>query len=622
MGGTGRPIQLKTTVPMYRNPFALVRSRVQPMVGSAIKRISRFWVKKAFPWLARARWGILGSLWLLALGLGYVGFREHFRVTNEPATTWDLLYLTLQLFVMESGGERGLLSWQLQAARFLAPAVSVYTALQALALIFREHLQELMMRFVQHHVIICGLSLRGLWLAKAFRRQGHRVVVIDQSLDNENTDQFKEAGAMVVIGNPTFPDVMRTARIQRASLVIAIYEDSGINAEIAAVAEGLVSGREDDPLRCIVQIVDSHLFRLLRLRENEMWKDDSVRLEFFDMFEQGARLIVSRYPPFPNDCKGISHVLIIGAGRMGESVLVHMARKWRHQDLEPGKRMRVTIVDRSMDVRLKYLGGVYPLIEKMCDVRAITMDVTSPEFYAGGFLADDRDREDLTSIYVCLDSDSLGMDTALSLLESTRGLDVPIVVRMRHQRGLALLINGSPNTGSDFSRVKPFGLYDSIWSPELILGGVHEDLARALHQEHCRSTTPARDREEPSRLSWIDLDKETQEAFRHQSAQIINELQAIGYALEPMRNWDRDGCRFTSEQVEIMAKMRHDYLVGQYEHDRRAYFPRCELIYGDGPVTPTRWDGRQERTKELYRESVRRFPHFLDRYDLQASRLK
>ena len=607
---------------MNRNRFGSFRARVQPILGVVLKKAGRLWNKRVFPWLSRFRWWLLGGVWLLALVLGYEGFRRHFAAANQPATSWDLLYLTLQLFVMESGGETGALSWQLQAARFLAPAVSVYTALQALALIFREQLEELMMRFLRHHVIICGLSLRGLWLAKAFCRQGHKVIVIDQSSDNENTDQFKEVGALVVIGNPAYPDVLRMARIQTASLIIAIYEDSGVNAEIAAAAEGLVSGREDDPLRCIVQIVDSHLFRLLRLREHEMWKDDSVRLEFFDMFEQGARLIVGQYPPFPDTLQGTPHVLIIGAGRMGESVLVQIARKWRHREDANGKRVEVTILDRSMDERLKYLGVLYPLIDMMCDVRAITMDVTSLEFYEGKFFKDPQVVNNLTAIYVCLDNDSLGMDTALSLLESTRGLDVPIVVRMRHQRGLALLINGSSDTGTDFSRVKPFGLYDSIWSPDLILGGIHEDLAKALHLEHCRFGFVGEGEGDIRNSLWIDLDDEIQEAFRHQSAQIINELQAAGYALEPLRSWDRDGRSFAPEEVEIMAKMRHDYLVGQYKNDRRAYFPHCGLIYREGPPTPTRWERREERTKEIYRETVKQFTDFLARFDLQTSRLR
>ncbi len=610
------------TVPISRNPLVFIRTRVRPILDAALKPIIRFWTKKVPPWLTAFRWGLLACLWIVVLGLGYAGFRTHFIETNEPATTWDILYLTLQLFVMESGSQKGPLCWQLQAARFLAPAVSVCTALQAVALIFREQLQQLMIRFLRNHVIICGLSQRGLWLAKAFCGQGRRVVVIDYSPDIENIEQFKEVGALVIIGNPAYPDVLKTARIQTAGLVIAIYEDSGINAEIAAVAEGLVTGREDDPLRCIVQIVDSHLFRLLRLRENEMWKDDSVRLEFFDMFEQGARLIVNQYPPFPEGYEGIPHVLIVGAGRMGQSVLVHVARRWRHRVQGNGERLRVTIIDRAIDERLKYLGVVYPLIEKMCEVRGITMNVTSPEFYQGGFLADEQGRIDLTSVYVCLDNDSLGMDTALSLLESTRGLEVPIVVRMRHQRGLALLINGSPNSGADFSRVKPFGLYDSIWCPELILGGINEDLARALCYEYRQSGNGGDGHEAKRSTRWLELDKETQDAFRRQSIQIIKELQEVGYALEPLRNWDHDGLCFSPVEVEVMAKMRHEYLVAEYKNDRWACFPHCGLIYRWGPPTPTRWERREENTRELYRETVRRFPDFLARYDLQVSRSK
>ena len=50
-----------------------------------------------------ARWLLLAGLAGVAFLLGYVGFREYFDGIGVAKSTSDLLYLSLQLFVLESG---------------------------------------------------------------------------------------------------------------------------------------------------------------------------------------------------------------------------------------------------------------------------------------------------------------------------------------------------------------------------------------------------------------------------------------------------------------------------------------------------------------------------------------
>ena len=68
----------------------------------------------------RFQWPLVG---LLAVGmflLGFVGFSKFSASVGETRSFFDILYLDLQLFVLESGSVWGSVPWELQIARFLA----------------------------------------------------------------------------------------------------------------------------------------------------------------------------------------------------------------------------------------------------------------------------------------------------------------------------------------------------------------------------------------------------------------------------------------------------------------------------------------------------------------------
>jgi hypothetical protein len=94
------------------------------MSRSVRRRVRRIWGK--------VEWPVIGSAIVLALVLGLIGFSRFFTALGESRSAWDVFYLTLQLFVLESGSVSGPVTWELQVARFLAPTVAAYTAVAAL----------------------------------------------------------------------------------------------------------------------------------------------------------------------------------------------------------------------------------------------------------------------------------------------------------------------------------------------------------------------------------------------------------------------------------------------------------------------------------------------------------
>ena len=153
------------------------------------------------------QWFLIVGLWLVALYLGYVGFAHQAAMYNEPSTPLDWFYLTLQLIPLNSGAVPGPVSWELQVARLLLPALTALAAVKALATIFGEQVQMIRLGFMRDHVIICGLGRMGALLVDQFRARGENVVVIEHDQDNDYIDLSREQGAIVLNGDATDSDL-------------------------------------------------------------------------------------------------------------------------------------------------------------------------------------------------------------------------------------------------------------------------------------------------------------------------------------------------------------------------------------------------------------------------------
>ncbi|MGB8951646.1 MAG: hypothetical protein WCC06_03135 [Candidatus Aminicenantales bacterium] len=88
---------------------------------------------------------------MAAFYLGYVGFAALSTSTGQDWSFWDLAYLSLQLFTLESGSAAGPKGWEL--ARFLAPTLAAYTALRALMAVFRSQVNSFRLRLTNPDLV-------------------------------------------------------------------------------------------------------------------------------------------------------------------------------------------------------------------------------------------------------------------------------------------------------------------------------------------------------------------------------------------------------------------------------------------------------------------------------------
>ena len=118
------------------------------------------------------RWIAVGCLALLVFALGCAGFREYYSTAHRERSFADVAYVSLQLFLVQSGDLDGPIGWKLEVARFAAPVVAAYAGFCALLSVFYYHVQLFRPWLVGGHVIVCGLGRRGSTLVQQLRGPG------------------------------------------------------------------------------------------------------------------------------------------------------------------------------------------------------------------------------------------------------------------------------------------------------------------------------------------------------------------------------------------------------------------------------------------------------------------
>jgi hypothetical protein len=573
----------------------------------------------------RFRWPLLALAAVLASGLGFVGFSEFFRAIGEPRSPWDVLYLTIQLFTLESGSVSGPIPWQLQVARLLAPGVAGFAAIGALTVLFREHFDGFRTRFFRNHTVICALGRKGFLLAKSLRHRGDQVVIIEEDAENDLIDPAREHGAVVFIGDAREPQILARAGVPRARHLVAVSGDDGINAEVAVSARAMVSSRKGTPLSCLAHIVDSHLCTLLRMQEIGRKRKDPLRLDFFNVFESGARALLGDFPVIGPGRKGGSptgHIVVVGLGRFGENLILQAARQWHAESPESKRKLRVTVVDQAADSLAAALSARHPWVRNVCELAPVDVDFEASAFTDALFLFDAQGNLDVAAIYVCVDSDSKGISVALSLYRHVKDQRIPIVVRMVHGAGLASLFSKDRSGEEEFAGLQAFGLLDRMCSPSLLFAGDHEILARAMHDQYVRDQTakgvdPSANK---ALVPWDQLSENHKESNRAQAAHIGVKLAAVGCDLGPLVDWDAESFTFSPDEMEKLAQMEHERFVEE----------RGGAGWGPGPKNPDRkrsphltpWRKLDEDTTDLDRVFIRNLPGILATAGFQIVRVE
>ncbi|MCI0601534.1 NAD-binding protein [bacterium] len=566
-------------------------------------------------WLT-IQWPAIGALALLVTVLGYAGFNQYFSLEGPPKTPADLLYLTLQLFGLESGAETTKwVPWQLQLARFLAPVVTGYAVIRALLSIFREQWQRIRLKRVQDHVIVIGLGRKGTLFAQGFQMLGYPVIVIEKDQSNDSLQQFRNLGVISIGADATDKNVLRSVRVDRARYVISVCGLDEVNAEVAVHARELYTGRTT-PLNCIVHVVEPQLCQLMRRQEMISQDKKLFRLDFVNLYENAIQALWTRYSLLQQEQidGGVQpRFIIIGLGRMGETLILHLARNWK--SIHVNHRPHFTVVDKIANEKTESMLLRYPYLIRTCELHPYSMNVNSAEFIRADFLSDATGMQS-TSIFICLDNDSLAMSVALSLRQRLQRSETPLYVRISRESGLATLLQSDR-----MDLVRPFGSLEQSCTPEMLSGLHSEKLARAIHAEYVEKRMREGFKPEDARavVPWEQLPEDLKESNRKQAEDIGSKLRAIGCDIVTLV--DGEDFQFTTEELERLATMEHDRWNREKLEQGWKY---GSVKNAETKETPYLVDYNQltEEIKDYDRNAVRQIPQLLARIGFQIYRVK
>ncbi len=552
------------------------------------------------------QWPVVWFLAVVALVLGVIGFAR--LPGGESQSFADWLYLSLQLYVL-NGTVAGPMNWELHVARYLAPAVAAYTAVQALLTIFHEQLARLRLRFLRRHAVVCGLGRTGYMVATDFARRGVTVVVIEQDGESDWIAPAEDLGALVLIGDAAEDVLLRQARVEEAAWLVLVCGEDGANVEIAIRACGVKQAADDSAqvLQCHMHIVDDDLRALFKVHRVFTDTGDRFKVTLFNIYDTSARLLLQDHPLDreqigPEDPRTV-HLIVIGFGHMGESVVLQAARTGHFAN---GRRLRVTVTDQIAPQRRRSFFARNPQFDQVCDVAFVELGGDDPEVFArvGAWCAEP---DTLPTVVVCFDDDSRCLSFALSLLPGIRALGVPILLRMTTDGGLTALLDSDATRARLGGVVHPFAVIqlDSdhgkslISQPDSLAMAIHEDYVAQRRKEGETLDT------NPALLPWDELDEDLKDSKRQQADHVPVKLRALG-----MTAGSAIG-EFTPEQVEILARMEH----ARWNADRFLagwkFAPGPKNI--DEKTSPhlVSWDGLREAIREYDREAVRNIPRWL-----------
>ena len=532
-----------------------------------MKRIKAWWHTRGGRWWSDYQLPIMMILAIAALFLGFIGFTQfEDPKTSYERTPLDNLYLTLGLLSMNSGDFNAPIPWELQVARFLVPAIAAYTAILAFAMVFTQQAQLVKLWFFRDHIIICGLGRKGIRLANLFLDRGDKVVILEVDEGNDWIEAIRSSGAIVLSGDASDPELLRKARIHRAKYLIATLGNDGKNAEVAVQAEMLSSQRDTGVLTCIIHIVDPQLWSLLREKELSISPEAHFRLELFNIFDRGASLLLKMQSNLQGQAQKTpnhNRLMIIGLGSLGQSLVIQASMNWQGQRTDGNERLKFLIIDLNAEQKIKSLYIRYPNLEDISELEPLQMNVNSADFHRAEFLYDGDKFVDFDSIYICMDDDSLGLHTGLALYQKVRDQEIPIVIRMVEDAGLALLLHESETHAKTYKNLHAFPILDQTCTPDLVLRGTHEVIARELHEAYLdglreNQITAA----QPMVLkTWDELAEDAKEWNRKQADRIRVILEKHGYRIAPLRDWKASNLVFNEtkdlDEVEAMAQLEH-----------------------------------------------------------------
>ncbi|HVZ99719.1 MAG TPA: NAD-binding protein [Caulobacterales bacterium] len=469
-----------------------------------MRRYGNVWSRLAgrFTTIAHVRAPVFRWVVLMGLILAWIGAGLPYWLSR--ASVSDAIYSTLgAISLPDSNFEAN--DPRKELMRYAALAVSVVGLLFAFSGQLGRSLAQAFALGARNHVVICGGGSAAMSLALDCNEHGDSVILIAKELPDDTRGILQRRGVVVLEGDATRHDILKTARVRHAAHAVAFEADDGVNLEIEAATRVLVGPhRRRDPLDVHVATHAPMLLREARaMRARQMTREKTVAIDAkpFSLDEMAARLVIQAEAATLLDlAKQLNqqrlHLVFFGFCQSGEAVAVRaLMSLWSAHFEAP----RVTVLAPGADRLEKRFRAHYP--EAFAHAELWTADIAFEEFDWEIEAIDaallDRiaaARGPATAVFVTTDVDTRNIQLALSLKRACNlGYRWPVPIYMAEQSRSEFsqqYARGDETPDLLDAYLKAFGSHQSLALKRYILEGWLDRGAAVAYEAYRQGLEP------------------------------------------------------------------------------------------------------------------------------------
>ncbi|HOJ19211.1 MAG TPA: RyR domain-containing protein [Ignavibacteriaceae bacterium] len=550
--------------------------------------------------LKEYEWHLIGLAAILVFLIGVIGFRSAGR------GLLDAMYLSIQLFVLQSGDVVPLVNNYLQLARFAAPLITAYATIKSVVGLFQKNLG---LMFLKNHIVICGLSNKSLILLRDVLSKKMKVVLIEPGSDQHSLLNLRTEGTIWINEHPADITALRKASVKKAKAVFLLNDSDELNIEIVTNIYNLFgSGLTDKRVLCYVQIYQPLIEEIFKSHQIFLQPNDMLDSRIVNVYKRGSEILINEYPliskDFSEDKKQLK-IMMLGFGKTGKSILIQAALL-HHYSYQT--KLLVTVIDKNAQKEINSFRNDYPSIYELIE---LDYEETEIEKLTINNFRTYLSSWNYESIFICLTNDVLSYSLVKQIGQLRSGSN--IFVAFQRNSNLTQLISEGEllkriNTVKYFNIYEKTCLYDQLVNEEI------EKIAEIIHQKYVESETQRGITKEQNKtlVDWDSLPHELKEANRQQAFHIKLKLNSFGYDLVPVNHPPQaiDPAK-DKELLEKMAKAEHIRWMDEKLLNGWRYAPgeKNLLLKTHPDIIP--YEELDEEAKEKDRQTIKNLPDLL-----------
>lgn len=488
--------------------------------------------------------------------------------------------------------------WQLIVAKLLVTLVIVRGLMKLVGSVFRDNVTQMRLLFKARPTVVIGAGRKGRAIAADLKRaHGETAVVVERDAAHKALAELRRAGHLVLTGDATTPDVLRSAGVPKAARVICFASAQNVGVQAAGGVRELWAGRtaaEGAGCDCYLHLDNARLVDLLRGRARA--PGAAVRMHFFNLHKMTARSLFQRLAtdlaePMAQGVQGL-RVDLLGFGPEAQALLTQGLRVL-HLGLEGGVQWHVW-TEGDPQAALQQLLALHPGAGQVAQIR---FHAREPHERALAEAQRTRAPGTLGLVIAALPEDEANLCAAAEVLHAAARDDLLVYARCADDNGLPALLGGADE------QLRLFGDLAQLCTVEMICGERQDVLARAIHADYLRLVQGTASESAAYKAAWEALDEDARDANRAQADHIPFKLMLLGGDAARIDDVD-------AEALEALAATEHErwaahrllagWNYGPERDDARRLHPS---------LIP--WGELSEGEREKDRDTVRRLPQLL-----------